>query len=148
MIRIICIGNRYVPGDDAGPRVYDYLSRQTLPERVELIDGGLAGLNLLRFIENSRRVIFVDSVSGFGEPGQVVRLRLPLEKQPDEPASIRYDHAAGLQYLLEALPAVLESELPEIVVLGIEGNASEESVILAGQACLQAAVRELPVSFQ
>ena len=59
--RIICIGNRYVPADAAGFRVHRRLTGLTLPPDVELIDGGLAGLNLLRLLEHVDRVVFVDS---------------------------------------------------------------------------------------
>lgn len=145
MIRIICVGNRYVPGDDAGPRVYDYLSQRLLLEDVELIDGGLAGLNLLRFVEHSQRVIFVDSVHGFGEPGQVIAFISSSHSQPEtEYSSTRYDHAFSLQYLLDILPTICEGELPEILVLGIEGEANEKSIALAGRACLEAVIQNLP----
>ena len=145
MIRIICVGNRYVPGDDAGPRVYDYLLQQALPENAELIDGGLAGLNLLCFVEGSQRVIFVDAVHGFGEPGQVLKI-IPLSSDKSEirGSSTRFDHASGLQYLLDILPAVCEGEPPEILVIGIEGEADVKSIVLAGQACLEAVTQNLP----
>jgi Ni,Fe-hydrogenase maturation factor len=48
MNRIVCIGNRYVHGDDLGPRVYDQLTARALLNDVQVIDGGVAGLNLLR----------------------------------------------------------------------------------------------------
>ena len=74
MKRIICIGNCYTPDDAAGPKVYDRLLQCALPNDIEVIDGGLAGLNLLRFIDNAERVVFVDNVSGFGQPNEIVVL--------------------------------------------------------------------------
>jgi Ni,Fe-hydrogenase maturation factor len=38
--RIICIGNRHVAGDAAGPQVYERLRERALPPGVELVDGG------------------------------------------------------------------------------------------------------------
>ena len=72
MRRIVCIGNRYfgVGFDDVGPRVYDALANR-LPQGVEVIDGGLAGLGLLRWFDAAGCLVFVDTVSGFGPAGSV-----------------------------------------------------------------------------
>ena len=126
MNRIICIGNKYIPGDDIGPRVYDHLSRQRLPDNVQVIDGGLAGLNLLQFVESARRVVFVDA----------------LEKaNPTGGRAVPYDHAAGLDYLLQVIPAVCKETPPEIILLGIESDADEQTIALAAEACLKIVVR-------
>jgi hydrogenase maturation protease len=116
MNRIICIGNRYIAQDAAGPAVYDLLSRQALPVDTELIDGGVAGLNLLGLFEKVGRVVLVDTVSGFGEDNGPVILA-PHDIVPL--ATALYDHAAGLPYLLRILPEVLDGPVPEIVVVGI-----------------------------
>ncbi len=76
MKRIICIGNRFVEEDSAGYQVFQELSLKPLPEDVELIDGGLAGLDLLRFIEGAEEVVFVDSISGFGSNGDLQLLEM------------------------------------------------------------------------
>jgi hydrogenase maturation protease len=131
MKRIICIGNRYAAEDAAGPAVWDRLLRLDLPAGLELIDGGLAGLDLLRFVEGAERVVFIDSVSGFGGGEAAVLL---LSGEDAAAVSTRYDHAAGLAYLLRVLPEVCEGELPEIRLVGIEGRADE--AILAEAAAL------------
>jgi hydrogenase maturation protease len=116
-VRILCIGNRLVAGDDLGPRVHDRLAAAALPAGVELIDGGVRGLDLLRLIDGCRRVIFVDAVSGFGPPGTV--LALPAAALAGEtPAA--YGHAGGLNYLLEVAPMVCTVPLPMLTVVGIE----------------------------
>ena len=46
-VRIICVGNRLVAADAAGPQVHDRLAGRPLPPGVELVDGGLQGLDLL-----------------------------------------------------------------------------------------------------
>lgn len=117
---IICIGNRFVAGDAAGPAVYDRLLQDDLPDGVELVDGGLQGLNLLPLLEQGGRVVFVDAVDGFASQGSVVVL--------DEAAlasgggQTHFDHGAGIGYLLGIMPQVCEGELPEeIALVGIEG---------------------------
>jgi len=118
--RIICIGNRLIPRDSDGMAVYDRLRETPLTEAIEVVEGGLAGLNLLPLLEQGGRVVFVDRVSGFGKPGSLVVL--------DDETIVRtlqddhYSHEAGLPYLLKVLPAVAEGNLPEeIVLVGLEG---------------------------
>jgi hydrogenase maturation protease len=125
MKRIVCIGNRYAPQDGAGPAVFDRLSRAPLPPDVELIDGGLGGLDLLRFVDGAERVVFVDAVAGFAAPGQVAVLSA---REAAEAATGAYDHAAGLAWLLRALPLVCAEPLPEIALVGIEGEAGGAAI--------------------
>lgn len=130
--RIVCIGNSLFAPDAAGPMVYNLLTHDTLPASVELIDGGLGGLNLLPFLEDCDLVLFVDAVSGFREtPGIVIINPLDI---PNE--SKHFDHDAGLTYLLEAAPYVLDGTLPELVLIGIEGDPTATSCRQAAAACL------------
>ncbi len=125
--RIICIGNSLVETDSAGIEVYERLRLKAIPEHTELIEGGLAGLNLLSFLEDVSTVVFVDSVSGFTSPGEIVVLN---EKEiKAELNDLQYGHAAGIPYLLALLPAVCEGELPDRVFLvGLEGRCSCDTV--------------------
>lgn len=138
MKRIICVGNRYAPEDRAGPEAYDRLSKRVLPPEVEIIDGGLAGLDLLRFLEGAERVIFVDSVSGFALPNQTVILA-PEDVAPS--ASERHDHSSGLAYLLRILPEVWEGDLPQIILIGVEGHADDETIDEAANLALKTALK-------
>ena len=71
---IICIGNRLLSEDASGPAVFDSLQKLSLPQDVEIIEGGTAGLNLLPLLEKGGRVVFVDTVSGFADDGEIVML--------------------------------------------------------------------------
>lgn len=136
--RIICVGNRHVPGDDFGPRVYDCLAAQAVPAAVDVVDGGLGGLDLLRFLEDGRRVVFVDAVAGFAAPGGLVLLGgAEVARQ----CTGGFDHAAGLPYLLRVMPAVLDSPPPAVNVIGHEGAASARTVRAAAQLALRLAAK-------
>jgi hydrogenase maturation protease len=150
--RIICVGNRYVPGDDVGPRVYDNLCQRQLPVDVEIIDGGLAGLNLLRFVEGAKRVIFVDTLD-FGLPILDFRFSAIGNRQSkiQNPiivlhrddivgqTTMPYDHANGLTYLLEVVPVVCEGKVPEIVIVGMARILHEHEVAEIADVCLEIA---------
>lgn len=133
--RIICIGNRFIAGDSVGPRIYECLQEMNVPAGVEVIEGGLAGLSLLPFLEQGGRVVFVDAVAGFALPGTVVVL-----DQQDVIASLddgRYSHAAGLPYLLSVLPRVCDGRLPEeIVLVGVEGAVDASRIREAAELSL------------
>lgn len=123
MATIICLGNRFVPGDDAGCRVFDYLTN-TAPDGLEIIDGGLCGLDLLRMVEGKRRVVFVDAVAGMAEPGDIV----VMDREQVAAYAGSYGHGAGLPYLMSLLPEVCAGSLPEITLVGVEGIADESAI--------------------
>ncbi|MGE5547668.1 MAG: hydrogenase maturation protease [Solirubrobacterales bacterium] len=140
--RIICIGNPLIPGDDCGPRVFERLSRSTLPATAELVDGGVMGLGLLPYFEDGRRVVLVDAVSGLAAPGAVALFDCTeiLGRECDA----AYGHAGGLPYLLGVLPAVIDGPLPEILLVGLEGPAAEAAIEAAAHLCLTLANGERP----
>ncbi len=132
--RIICVGNRLLDSDDAGLRVHDRLARAALPPGVELIDGGLRGLDLLPLLGDCRRVVFVDAVAGFAAPGTVVVI--PAATLAEEAGETAYGHTGGLGYLLAVLPAVSDGPPPEITIVGLEQPATNAAVAEAARLCL------------
>jgi hydrogenase maturation protease len=140
---IICIGNRFVADDAAGPAVYDRLMQmQPLPGHIEVIDGGIMGLNLLPLLERGGRVIFVDAVSGFGTPGEIVLLSRQEILHADN--AFQFDHNAGLAYLLAVLPRVCDGEMPEeIALVGVEGTCSPQLADRAAVLSLDVAIHGL-----
>lgn len=124
-VRIICVGNRIAPGDDLGPRVHDLLAGRSLPPGVELIDGGLMGLDLARLVDGTARSVFVDAVEGFAEPGAVVVLP---RQQVALLAEGAWGHGAGLPYLFHMLPGLCEDTMPEVILVGGEPRAAAAAV--------------------
>ena len=134
--RIICVGSRLVESDAIGPHVHDFLARRSLPENVSLMDGGLAGLDLLRYLEGVDCVVFVDSLVGFAPPGCPVVLDhgAAMEEMP-----AGYAHDGGLSWLLRLLPAVCENDLPEIAIVGAEWPVKPEVVEQLAETALNIA---------
>lgn len=140
---IICIGNRFVREDAAGLAVLARLEEmQPLPAEIELIEGGLAGLNLLPLLERGGRVVFVDAVSGFTQPGEMVLLdSQEIMSTLDE---FHLDHGAGLAYLLAVLPKVCDGDLPEeIVLVGLEGECTTQMIERAARLSVTIAAHGL-----
>ncbi len=140
MRRIVCIGNRYVAEDAAGPRVFDRLAARPLPAGVEVVDGGLAGLDLLRCAEGAEVLVFVDASAGLAPPGEAAEL------DPEALAgssSRSLGHAAGLPYLLRALPVSCEPEPPPVKVVGVEPPFDDRTIERAAALALRLATTGL-----
>ena len=130
---IICIGNRFVREDAVGLEVLAILQEmQPISSEIEIIEGGLAGLNLLPLLERGGRVVLVDAVSGFTQPGHIVLLdHHEILHSFDRN---HFDHGAGLAYLLAVLPKVCDGEMPEeIVLVGLEGECNQQTINRAAQ---------------
>lgn len=143
---IICLGNRFMAGDDIGCRVFDHLADTALPATIALIDGGLCGLDLLHLMEGKRRVIFADAVTGMATAGEIV----VLNRTEVAAYAGNYGHGAGLPYLLHLLPQVCPEPLPEIALVGLESQmgtalpAKETTVRTIAARCVELAIHGLP----
>lgn len=132
---IICLGNRLIPEDAAGPAVYDRLKQLNLPEDVHLMEGGTAGLNLIPLLERCDIVIFVDSVCGYTREGDIVLLE--KDAITCEAGSPRFGHDPDLPYVLAVLPRVSSGKIPEkIMLIGIEGKWTPAAIEQAADLCL------------
>lgn len=140
-VTIICAGSRLTAEDGAGPMVYDYLAAQDLPPAVQLIDGGLAGLDLLRFIDQAARVILVDSIAGFNPDTEV--MALTLDEVLAATSAPSFSHGDGLGYLLHALPELYPDRTPEVHVVGIQGTPEPALIRQAAETSLHLALEEL-----
>lgn len=141
--RILCIGNRFDSEDAVGMAVFDKLQEmQPLPAEIEVIEGGLAGLNLLPLLEQGGRVVFVDAVKGFAEPGEIVLL--DHQDILHTLGEGHFDHGAGLAYVLSVLPRVCDGTLPEeIVLVGLEGECSMQMIERAARLSIAIAAHGL-----
>ena len=118
--------------------VYDLLVSDRLPRDIEVIDGGLAGLNLLRFIHGADRVVFIDAVNGFRPSGGVIVLDA---EDASRNADTIFGHSAGIAYCLRVLPEVHDGKLPEIFIVGIEGTTDPDKIFKAAQMSLKIATQ-------
>lgn len=140
MKRIICIGNRYIPGDSAGSAVYEHLCRSSIPHDIEVIDGGLGGLNLLGFLEGVETVVFVDNVF---YPERFDELILLERSEIIKNAAAGYDHSAGPGYLISVLPYVYQGNIPHIFLVGINAEQTQALIKKAAALALKTAIHKI-----
>ncbi|WP_319585756.1 hydrogenase maturation protease [uncultured Desulfobulbus sp.] len=130
------MGNSLVAADAAGLHVFDELRTRSCCHQVEIINGGLGGLDLLPFFYNCDTVILVDRVVGFAEPGAVVHLGWDILCADWHGG---YSPSSELLYLLKSLPFLGVSPMPSVCMIGIEGAGARETIKLAADMALEVA---------
>lgn len=102
-ILVLGVGNILLSDEGIGVRVIEALEqRYVMPEGVEVLDGGTAGMELLEAMANRTHLIIVDAiVSRKSEPGALLLLR-------DEEVPVLFNnkispHQLGLSDVLSAL---------------------------------------------
>lgn len=125
---VLGVGNLLLSDDGVGVHVVQRLQeRQTLPEDVQVVDGGTCGLDLLHFLEGVQRLIVVDAANMGLPPGSIRRLE--GDAVPAFLAQKVSPHEINLPELL--FSAKLTGIYPEqVVVLGIQPQSLETSLEL------------------
>ena len=95
MIRVIGLGNVLMSDDGFGPFVVRVLeAAYECPPDVELVDAGPPGLDLVPYLLDADAVIFVDTVSSRGLPGEIrVYDRDAILRVPPQPRTGGHDPA-------------------------------------------------------
>jgi hydrogenase maturation protease len=117
-ILVLGLGNTILQDDGIGVRAIErLLAEYDLPEEVEVLDGGVMGLDLLSRLEDITALLVVDAVSAGLPPGTPIRLAgAAIPTALGQKMSM---HQAGLQDLLAV--SAFRGTLPQRVVLhGLE----------------------------
>jgi hydrogenase maturation protease len=127
MIRVLGLGNVLMSDDGFGPYVIRVLeAHYECPAGVEFVDAGTPGLDLTPYLLGARAVIFVDTVSSAGAPGEIrVYDRDEILKYP--PQARTGPHDPALKEALLRVAAVddgparvtLIGVIPEFVATGV-----------------------------
>ena len=139
MSSIICLGNRYIAGDDLGCRVFNCLSQTPRPPGIEVVDGGLCGLDLLSLMEGKTRVVFADALLASAAPGRIV----VLDGGQVAAQASSYGHSAGLPFLLRMMPHAVSPPWPQVALVGADGDADSLTVSAVANRCLEIACHGL-----
>lgn len=115
---VLGIGNVLLQDEGVGIHALEELRRRfDLDADVELLDGGTAGIELLRFLDGKDRVLIVDAVAAGHPPGSVFRV-----EGEDVPRMFHVrisPHQIGLTDVLAT--ALISDALPaEMVLFGVE----------------------------
>lgn len=127
MIRVLGLGNVLMSDDGLGPYVVRVLeANYECPDDVEFIDAGTPGLDLAPYLLGAKAVIFVDTVSSKGQPGEIrVYERDEILKYPPQTRTGPHDPALKEALLRVAAAdggpetATLIGVIPDWVATGV-----------------------------
>ena len=73
---VLGVGNRIMSDEGIGVHLVERLCSQfSLPEEIQVLDGGTLGLDLIYFLEGIENLLIVDAVQADLEPGGMLRLQ-------------------------------------------------------------------------
>lgn len=138
-VTLIGLGNLLMRDEGVGIQAVRALEeRYELPPDLEVVDGGTSGLDLLPYIENRDRVVFVDAVNFRQEPGYIGVLE--NQEVPALFATKDSLHHLGLMDVLAAA-RLLDVAPKEVCLIGIQPQTIETGLELSDR--LQAKLPEL-----
>jgi hydrogenase maturation protease len=126
-ILILGIGNILLRDEGVGVHVIKKMKEFPLPVNVEILDGGTAGLDLVDFISNYKKLIVIDAVRTGEKPGTIYRLT--EENLGTKPKAIMSFH--DIDFLDALMMSEVIGEKPkEIIVIGIEPKDMSDGIDL------------------
>jgi len=114
-VTVLGVGNPIMGDDGVGLELLSLVEASFSDPRVEYVDGGTSGMELLPVVQSARRLLILDAVSG-PVPGEVVEL--PGDQIPRLLAAKLSPHQLGLLDIFAAA-RLLGTEPDEVVVIGI-----------------------------
>lgn len=146
---VLGVGNILLGDEGIGVRVVQRLSAEyALPEELEVVDGGTAGIDLLPYFKKNVPLIIVDALKTKKGPGEIMILR-----DAEVPAFIAQKlspHQIGLPEVLAT--SHLIDEMPDkLVLIGIEPQTMETGIELSPlleskvEALIEIVIEELAV---
>jgi len=114
---VIGVGNYLLGDEGVGIHIVNRMKEHSLPEKVEVVDGGVGGLFLLEFLEKAEKVILVDAVLGGGKPGDVYIVNSE-ELERSKIKSLSSLHDMTVQLLVKVAKEL--NVLPKLFLVGVE----------------------------
>jgi hydrogenase maturation protease len=121
MQSIIGIGNRILGDDGVGVYIVEQLSEGLKNDNVRTVKLETGGIDIIRYLKNSRRVWIIDACSFGHQPGTIGRYT--LDSLPVQHKSQINCHSSMLEEIIKAGYNLYPDEMPEqIHFILIEGE--------------------------
>jgi hydrogenase maturation protease len=114
---ILGVGSLLMRDDGVGVHAANQLERLSLPDGVEVREGGTDGFKLINIILKAGRLILVDSVKGGGEPATLYRFDVTDCKEIPEQYKTSV-HQIGMYDVIAM--AELVGPTPRTTIIGVE----------------------------
>lgn len=121
---ILGIGNTLLGDEGIGVAVVQELEKTSLPESVEILDGGTGSFLLLEPMQTAKKVILIDATIDGEKAGTVRRLHPKFSK--DYPNTLTA-HDIGLKDLLDAF--YLLGDVPDVTLFAVSIQPLQDMTI-------------------
>ena len=126
---VLGIGNIILSDEGFGVRVVEYLQKNfAFPDNVNLIDGGTLGVELMHFVEGTRRLLIIDSIDGGAAAGTTFHLR--GDEIRNHFAQKISAHEVGIQDVLTMLE-LTGKKIPHVELIGAQPFSLEAGTELS-----------------
>lgn len=116
-ILVAGVGNSIQMDDGGGIHVLWELQKLTMPDDVDLLDGGTLGIDILPWIEGRKKLLVIDAVDANAAPGTIFRFEPEVINYTEVPKTSI--HQFGLIDALQM--AALSGKAPEkTVIYGVQ----------------------------
>lgn len=115
-VLVLGIGNILMSDDGLGVYVVNQMKESgiTLPEGVELVDGGTSGYDLMSVMMNREKIVIVDALKTDDSPGSVYRFTPEYAVESGSSISL---HEVGIMDVIRMIGVMGFN--PEIEIIGI-----------------------------
>lgn len=150
-VLVMGIGNLVLQDEGFGVHAVQRLAERGVDSRIDLLDGGTAGLHLMGYLRNYDHVVVIDAALDSYPAGTLRRLRPHYNEFPP----LATAHEIGLKDVIEALEITGFCPEVELIVCSVKKftslgvDLSPEVEASLGQACemaLAAATEKLEAS--
>jgi hydrogenase maturation protease len=125
---VLGVGNLLLSDEGVGVHVVQQLMGMALPPGVEVIDGGVSGLELLAPFTETGRLIVIDAVRAGEAPGSIYRFG--IEDLTAHPKRYRMSmHETGLIEVVHL--SRLLGAIPKTTIIGVEPKSLEMGMDLS-----------------
>jgi hydrogenase maturation protease len=127
---VVGVGNTILSDDGVGVHAARLLQHDPrVPVGVTILDGGTLGLELMPYVSDASRVLFLDAVNSGTAPGTPIRMTGSELLGTSSGLSV---HQLGVADLLAAL-ALISTVPQDIVVLGVQPANTDWSTSLSSE---------------
>lgn len=121
-IMVMGVGNVLLSDEGLGVQFLNELTSDALPDNVELLEGGTAGLELVHLIQDVEFLIIIDAINAKDEPGAIFRFEPEKLKILPEQFEVSF-HQVGILEVL-AMANIL-GNAPQTLIFGIQPKSLE-----------------------
>lgn len=115
-VTVLGIGNIVLRDEGFGVRVAEYIDKNyEFPDEVQVLDGGTLGMELLRFITGTKKLLILDAVKADKPPGTIYHLE--GDEVKNHFAEKLSAHEIGIQDVLTLLE-LTGKPITEVTVIG------------------------------